>query len=191
MPTLQKMLVPRSTRPGGSCLVLLAVLAGLTGCASEEIPKYGDPARVAGGAGGGGSGAGGSGAGGSTCEVDASCAVSFTDDIFPVLDGKAGCAGTSGCHADGKGSLTLLAGDADSYYDGLTAYQINNAPAVGKYIVPCDPAASFLPCNLKVSDGANPHTACGSTMPLVATNAPTLEELQDIEDWIACGAPKN
>ncbi|MEZ4302383.1 MAG: hypothetical protein R3B70_46075 [Polyangiaceae bacterium] len=177
-----------SHRPGGSWLLLAACSAALLSCASEEIPNFGDPAQVAGGVGGGSTGTTGSGG---KCEVDAQCSVSFKDDIFPFLDGTANCA-ASGCHADGQGNLILEAGDAAGYYDALVAYQLDNPPDVGAYVVPCSPAQSKILCNLKVSDLAdNPNGACGVTMPIVAKNGPNEAQLQAIEDWIACGAPDN
>lgn len=183
------MLFLRAQALGGSW-VLLLVAATAVGCASEEIPNYGDPARVAGGVGSGGGGEGGSGGGtgtgGAECTVDASCAVSFATDIFPVLDATSKCADAT-CHAAGVGDLTLVAGDAANYFAQLTKFKLGTDP----YIVACHPEQSKFPCNLKVSDGTNPHDACGNAMPLVAANAPTLAQLTAIEDWITCGAPNN
>lgn len=173
-------------------LFVLALLAlmGVGSCASEEIPRYGDPARVGGGQGGdtGTTSPGGGGAGGA-CEVDAACAVSFKDDLFPVLDQKSNCAFTPGCHGDGKGNLSLTPGDVASYFDGLTQLKLKDGSS---NIVPCDPAGSKLLCNLKVSSGTNPWGTCGTQlMPLNPVNAPTTDDLKAIEDWITCGAPNN
>lgn len=176
----------------GSRLLLLVALAGLGGCATEEIPRYGDPQRVGGGQGGdtgASTSTGGSGGGGGACEVDPTCAVSFKDTIFPVLDQKSKCAYTPGCHGDGKGNLSLTAGDVATYYDGLTALKLKDGSS---NIVPCDVAGSKMLCNLKASDGDNPYGSCGSQlMPLNPVNAPTLNDLKAIEDWIKCGAPNN
>jgi len=183
------MVFMRAQPLGGSWVVLLVIAAGVAGCASEEIPTYGDPARVAGGAGGaagGGSSAGGNTGTGGACEVDDACAVSFKDDLFPVLDGTAKCA-DAGCHVTGIGDLTLEAGNAANYYTQLTKYKLGADP----YIVPCHPEQSKFPCNLKVADGMNPQDACGNTMPVATANAPTLAQLKQIEDWITCGAPDN
>lgn len=144
---------------------------------------------AAGGTSAGGGGAGGSG--GAMCQVDTGCKVSFKNDVYPALEGMGNCSFSPGCHGDGKGNLTLMPMAPDKFYTAITTYQMNHAPAVGPYIVPCDPKSSLLPCNLKVSDGANPHAPCGSTMPVVAAKAPTTKQLQAIEDWITCGAPNN
>lgn len=197
MPALRQMTRFRSQRPGRPWVLFLSSLlfAGAWSCASEVIPNYGDPAQVAGGVGG----AGGAVTTGSTttveCEVDPDCAVSFKDDIFPILDrnGTQGCAVSDGaiigCHSEGKGNLTLVAGDPASYFKGLTEYVLDSPE--GPYIVPCDPENSKISCNLQVADGENPQEFCGAKMPLVKDSAPTTTELQAIKDWIACGAPDN
>jgi len=162
----------------------------LWGCASEEIPRYGDPQRVGGGIGGGAAGSTASGGGtGGACEVDTGCAVKFSTDVFPILDGKAKCATVSGCHGDSKGGLSLTAGDIPGYYSALTAFKLKDG---SPNIVPCDPAGSKMLCNLKLESGTNPHGMCGSLlMPLNPADAPTLDQLTIIEEWITCGAPNN
>lgn len=174
---------------------MLGCSASLGGCATEQIPNYGDPAQVAGGVGGGSSGTtttgGDGGSGGSVaCDPDPACAVSFATEIFPVLDTTAKCADSGLCHGNGSapGNLDLTAGDAASYYDALVAYVIDGG---GAYVVPCDPASSQILCNLKATDGTNPNGECGATMPVAKNDAPTLAQLKKIEDWIACGAPNN
>jgi hypothetical protein len=165
------------------------------GCASEEIPKYGDPAEVAGGVGGSGASGTttttGSGGSGGACTPDDACAVKFAADVFPILDTTAKCA-TALCHGDegsSPGGFKVTAGDAASYYGVLTTFVLEGG---GDYIVPCDPDSSKLLCNLKASDGDNPRGECGKkTMPLSSSDAPTLAQIKDIEDWIACGAPNN
>lgn len=182
-----------SRRRAGSRLLLLVSLTGVWSCATEEIPRYGDPQRVGGGQ-GGDTGAstsvgGSTGGGGGECVVDTGCAVSFKTAIFPVLDGTSSCAFTPGCHGDGKGNLTLTAGDADGYYTALTALKLKDGSS---NIVPCDVAGSKMLCNLRASDGENPYGKCGSQlMPINAAKAPTLADLKAIEDWIKCGAPNN
>jgi hypothetical protein len=193
MPTLQTMLFSRSQRPSAAGPLLLLALLGAWSCASEETPRFGEPGRVAGGVGAAGGAGGSGGSGGSTkpCTVNTGCTISFKKDIFPVLDTKSSCAFSPGCHGDGKGNMTLIPGDAANYYDTLTKFVVNHDPDSGPYIVPCDPAASKLPCNLQTSDGANPNGKCASAMPKVGSKGPTLKQLQDIEDWITCGAPYN
>lgn len=191
MPTLRPMVVRRAQRKTGSRgpVLVLVGLSALWGCASEEIPRYGDPQRVGGGQGGSTTGTTTSGGGGGACVVDMACAVSFKDEIFPVLDGKAKCASASFCHGASKGNLTLTAGDVASYYDALTTFKLQDG---SPNIVPCDPAGSKMLCNLKVESGTNPHGMCGSSlMPLNPADAPTLDQLTIIEEWITCGAPNN
>jgi hypothetical protein len=188
MPKLRTMLFPRPQRFGRSWVLLLVAGSATWGCASEEIPTYGDPARVAGGVGGGG--VGGSTTTSVMCDVDPACAVSFKDDIFPVLDTTSKCATTTAkCHGEGIGNLTLVEGDAASYYKGFKECTVKNA---GDCIVPCDPDSSKLLCNFKVSAGTNKYGKCGKlTMPIKVADAPTEAQLQAIADWITCGAPDN
>lgn len=173
-------------------MLSLVACAGLWGCASEEIPTYGVPAQISGvGGGGNGTSSGGSGGGGgATC--DPTCKATFAEDVFPVLDTTAKCATGALCHgADGSspGDFQVTAADPDSYYDLLTTFVIESGE---KYVVACDPDNSKLLCNLKVSDGDNPRGACGKKlMPIDPADAPTLAQIKAIEDWIACGAPKN
>lgn len=169
-------------------MLVLAACAAAWGCASEEIPKYGEPAQGVGGSTGGTAGTGGTGG---ACEVDPACAVKFGTDVFPVLDTTSKCADAGLCHGNGMspGGLALEAGNAADYHGALTSFVLADG---GKYVVPCDPGNSKLLCNLKVSDGDNPHGECGkATMPVAAADAPTLAQLQAIEDWIECGAPNN
>ncbi len=185
------MVVRRAQRKTGSRgpVLVLVGLSALWGCASEEIPRYGDPQRIGGGQGGSTTGTTTSGGSGGACVVDMACGVSFKDEIFLVLDGKAKCATTPGCHGDGKGGLTLTAGDVASYYDALTAFKLKDG---SPNIVPCDPASSRMLCNLKVSSGTSPYEPCGTLlMPVVPSDAPTLDDLKNIEDWITCGSPNN
>jgi len=164
------------------------------GCASEEIPKYGDPSQVAGGVGGSGSTTTSSGTAGTggACDPDPTCAVKFEADVFPILDATAKCATGALCHGtDGSspGGLTLEAGNPDSYYDVLTSFVMESGD---DYVVACDPGSSKLLCNLQASDGDNPHGECGKApMPVSPADAPTLAQIKVIEDWIACGAPNN
>jgi hypothetical protein len=170
-------------------MLLLAACAGAPGCASEEIPKYGAPAQVEGT---GGGGTGGNTGGGPVCDEDPACAVGFAADVLPTLDVTAKCSEGALCHGtDGSspGGLTLETGNAASYYDALIDFVLEDG---GNYIVPCDPAASKILCNLQVSDGPNPHGECGkAAMPVSSADAPSLAQLNDIEAWIECGAPNN
>lgn len=179
-------------------MLLLASLASGWSCASEEIPIYGDPARVAGGASGasGASGAGGGSGGSDTggsgpCVVQEACAVSFKTDIFPVLDTRSKCSDDNLCHGPSvkESGLELKAMDVASYHKGLLEYSL--ADPAGKYIVPCNPKKSKFLCNMKLSEGTNPDPPCGTLMPQKAANGVTEAELEKIKDWIECGAPNN
>jgi len=160
-------------------------------CATEESVVFGDPARVVGP---GGPGTGTSTTGG-TCNPDPNCAESFDADVFtPILEATASCAAAS-CHQDSIGGFQYTAGDAASAYAALVGY---NLEGEGPYIVPCDPDTSTLLCNLRVEDGTdNPFGSCGAIMPraddadAVSDTPLTLDQLNTIADWIACGAPEN
>lgn len=170
-----------SFRP--NCLWVVGIAALACACRSEETVLYGDPANVAGGGSDNGT------ATSTMCEPDLNCSVSFQDDVFPILDTKAGCGKTPTCHGDGAGELTLIAGDADNYLTTLSAYTLLDE---GPYIVPCDPDASKLLCNLRPLTGeTNPFGTCGSRMPKNAEDGPTEAEINLIKDWILCGAPDN
>ena len=191
-------------------LVASAVCAALFGgCATEEIPQYGDPAKVIGGVGATGSGSGAASSSGSTsssgasssgmCMPDAGCAVSFAMDVFPILEDKAKCSAAT-CHGVGAGQAPVMtAGDAKATVQVLLAHMFNEGP--DPYIVPCNPAASKMICNMKLDSGndSNPYGPdCLPRMPKVklsddgVADAPlSLMELNTIAEWITCGAPDN
>jgi hypothetical protein len=173
-------------------LAACAALALISsGCATEEIPPYGDPARVVGGAGPGGS----TGSGGS-CTVNSQCPRSYKNDVFPILENTAKCSAMGTCHGSGGGDLTLNAGDAAGTLATLKGYSFQQT---SPYIVPCDKAASKMLCNLRVEGdaGSNPYGSCGSRMPKASAgdsvdDAPlSLDQLNIIAEWIECGAPDN
>lgn len=128
------------------------------------------------------------------CTVDPSCAVKWADIFTNIIDNaNTGCTSTSGlCHGTGKGGITLEPGKPHEAYLAVTAYTTIDMPGpVKKYIIPCDPAGSAMLCNMKPEAGmTNPFGMCGSTMPLVGTSL-TMAQLQQIADWIECGAPEN
>lgn len=176
-----------------------AVLALGLACSSEDDVIYGDPARVAGGATtvsatstSTSTGTGGNGGGGGSCEVDPACTSSFATDVLAdALIVGGGCTTTT-CHGApaSSGNLTFSA-DPTEAYDVLKNYMLDDATKGGAYIVPCNPQASRILCNLKVdpASGTNPYDTCGSTMPLAG--GVTLDQLDKVATWIQCGAPNN
>jgi hypothetical protein len=122
------------------------------------------------------------------------CNVSWATDIFAgMLDTTtAACTATGLCHGSGKGNLQLTAGSPHAAYMTLTAFTLAASPGPAKkLIVPCDKDNSGLLCNMKTDPGVtNPFGQCGSGMPVVGTNL-TVDQINTIADWIACGAPEN
>lgn len=163
------------------------------GCATEEIPPYGDPARVVAGAGPSGGGT----SGGSSCTPSMNCAVSFQNDVMPILDDTAKCSATGACHGSSKGQITLTKGDVFGTLNTLRDLELKNENLeLVPYIVGCDPAASYMLCNLKLTSGNLPYEKCGSAMPKVIDDGIddmglTDEQFKTIEEWIKCGAPSN
>ena len=161
----------------------VAALAVVAGCATEENVNFGDPARVVGGF-------FQSTATGPPCTPDFGCSVSWATDIYaPLLAGKAKC-GDALCHEQETGGFTFSPTDAAAAYASLTDFTLAGE---GAYIVPCDPDASTMLCNLSVDVGSNPFGGCGSPMPKMLASAAALSpnELDLIATWIQCGAPDN
>jgi hypothetical protein len=113
---------------------------------------------------------------------------------MPLFGPGVGACGASGCHASDIAGFAFPA-DAAAAHEAITTYVFQGT---SPYVVPCDPEASKLLCNLRVSGAqANPFGSCGSPMPKASINdavddrplAP--DELALVEAWIACGAPEN
>jgi hypothetical protein len=106
--------------------------------------------------------------------------VTWSATVFPILDNKVGAGCTNnGCHGDIQNKVLLPPGDADAVYAALTAYRI---PGVNSaYINAADPSTSWITCNLR-------EPAIGTKMPLGLTIQ--AAEVQTIELWLGCGAPK-
>jgi hypothetical protein len=129
---------------------------------------------------------------------DAGCAVSFANNVFPILETKAKCSDAA-CHAPAAAQIPVMtAGDAATTLQVLLGHKFLEE-AADAYIVPCDPMASKIMCNLKLDpvDGTNTFGKCAPTMPKVSAldmvdDAPlSLIELNTIAEWITCGAPDN
>ena len=112
------------------------------------------------------------------------CAVSWTTDVFPMLESNgSGSCGSAACHANGAQQPTILDNNATGTYNSLKGYTLLNN--VG-YITPGDPnvGGSAMDCNLVTGTcGANPMPLAPGT--LSATQKTT------IDTWIKCGAPDN
>ncbi len=118
--------------------------------------------------------------------------MSWKNDIFAgILAGPAGCTSTS-CHGGGAGGLQLSASDSHAAYTTLLAYDLPATPSK-PYVAPCNPAGSGFPCNMAPSGdaGANPYGACGIVMPVGAFAGLSTNQIDQIAEWIACGAPEN
>lgn len=186
----------------GAGALTLALSAWVGACATAETVSFSDGDCVAGGCQQATTSSSSSGSSTSTssssssgmCNVDPNCAVKWATDIYAgILDTPAASCTTTGlCHGDGKGGLTLEAAKPHEAYLALTAYTLLAQPGPAKkYIVPCDAMGSGMLCNMKTDTGTtNPFGDCGSEMPLVGTNL-TMDQLNTIADWIACGAPEN
>lgn len=124
--------------------------------------------------------------------------VKWSTDVFPILEMTAKCSDAV-CHAPAAAQLpAMTAGDAAATYQSLIDHKFLEEPA-DAYIVPCDPNASKMMCNLKLDPiwGTNMYGSCAPRMPKVSLNdavddkALSLDELNKIAEWITCGAPNN
>ena len=166
---------------------LLAAVVALPSCATEESVRFAEPD--------GGSGSPGVTSGG-VCNVDPMCKVSFKNDIYkPIIDGAAGCTAAALCHGGDtpQGDMILKPDDSTGALSEFLNYQLKKSPGpAGAYIVPCDKAGSRLLCNTAVESGKNPYGACGTAMPFgSAATKLTIQQLDTLAEWIACGAPDN
>jgi len=128
---------------------------------------------------------------------DAGCAVSFKNDVFPILETKAKCSDAN-CHAPGASQVPVMTpGDSAATLQSLLSHPFQEGPP---YIVPCDVVASKMICNMKLDTGndTNPYVPkdCVPRMPKVlmdsVDDAPlSVMELNKIAEWISCGAPDN
>jgi hypothetical protein len=114
-----------------------------------------------------------------------SCAVSWTNDVFPMLESTGtGACGNAACHANGGQQPTVLDGNATGTYNSFKGYTLINN--VG-YITPgnTNVTGSAMDCNLVTgSCGADP-------MPLAPTGTLSATQKTAIDTWIKCGAPLN
>ena len=188
-------------------LAVFALVLFGGGCETAEQVEFGDPARVAGGfndiptdpA--------------ADCVVNNACSVSWSNRIYAgILDAPlassepTGACGAPACHDSGAGGLVFQSGNSADAFFRLTTFGLPSPPTEPPrpYVVPCHPELSHIMCNLLFEDGVvNPHVGdgqaltggCGSVMPKpdedVVTEPLNQEQLDDIAEWIACGAPQN
>jgi hypothetical protein len=178
-------------------LVLGALsIAWPVACSTTETVALSDGDCVAGGcaniSGASSAGATTSSSSGGACTVNQACATSWATDVFAgILDKPNGCTSAGLCHGNNGGNVTIAPGDAHAAYVTLTAYTLLAQPGPAKkFIVPCDKDDSGMLCNMKEDGSTNPFGQCGSGMPLTGTDL-TIDQLNTIADWIACGAPEN
>ncbi len=113
------------------------------------------------------------------------CSVSYTNDIFPKMQGTWHCTDAK-CHGGTTYSPQL--DSADNAYSAMMAYKIS-----GKfYINPCSTNldASAFNCNIQASSG------CGSAeMPFpdgtLGSGPMSGGDLTLVQTWLQCGSPKN
>ena len=114
--------------------------------------------------------------------VDPACTVKWRTDIHPKMKsgGAWNCGGT-GCHVAGANDPTID-DDADATYLRLTKKTTSSKP----YLNPCskDPSASSFACNTHATG------TCASAMP-PAAGLQNDADKKLVNDWVACGAPKN
>jgi hypothetical protein len=112
------------------------------------------------------------------------CAVSWSTDIFPLLQSSGvGTCGSASCHASGGQQPTVTDGNASATYAAFKGYTLLNN--VG-YITPGNTTAagSAMDCNLVTA-------TCGATAMPEAPGALSPANKTSIDTWIKCGAPEN
>lgn len=131
-----------------------------------------------------------------TCPQDCGCETSWKSDLyFGIFDGPAGCTAAT-CHGNSTAppaGLALVPGQAASARLAFLAASIQTPPGPAvPYVVPGDPGASGLLCNLAVAAGPNPFGTCGHVMPPTGSALPLTDaQLGAVALWVYCGAPAN
>jgi hypothetical protein len=203
----------REHRRPWAAAVAAAVVAGTVltafSCATQESHDFSNGACVAGGceetvAASAGSSTSSSSSSGTMC-MDAGCPSWATDIYTAILDNGLTRCTDAQCHGPeagvGAGGITLLPGDPTDAWTVITSPTqktppIPNAAGAKVLVVPCNPEASGLLCNMAVPMGTtNMYGMCGNEMPLdLLTPAPvdlTSSQIATIAAWIQCGAPNN
>ena len=113
-----------------------------------------------------------------------SCTVSWTNDVFPMLESTgSGACGSATCHANGAQAPTIIDGNAAGTYNSLKGYTIINGKP---YIAPGDTnlADSTMDCDLVTA-------TCGANRMPLAPGVLSTAQLTTIDTWVKCGAPQN
>ena len=122
--------------------------------------------------------------GGDTGTGTGNCAVSWANDVFPMLEstGSGGC-GSTLCHANGTRPPYVLDGNAAGTYNTFKGYTIINGKP---YIAPGDTnvADSTIDCDLVAG-------TCGANKMPLAPGVLSTAQLTTIDTWVKCGAPQN
>ena len=181
--------------PLAACAAAVVAAGAWSACATAESPPESHGDCVAAGCITGTTSSSGGITTSVACTPSATCAVSWSNDIFGgIIDGTAGCT-SKVCHGGGAGGITLTSGAAADAYQTLTGFTLAASPGPAKkYVVPCSPENSGFACNMAVAAdaGANPNGTCGVLMPFGAGTSPlTQDQVTKIGDWITCGAPNN
>jgi hypothetical protein len=182
--------------------ILAAALAPACNDDAYNETKFGGPAGLQGklvpepvfGGGAAPSGEGGSTATATLCNggptvSDPACVQKWSDIFTKYVKGTWKCSDVA-CHlpaASGKPPFEppISADDAKKAWESLVAYKLANK----RYIDPCTktPETSAMNCNLAGSCPPKmPETSLG-----VAALAATPAELDEVNKWLACGAPNN
>jgi hypothetical protein len=108
------------------------------------------------------------------------CDVNFQDDVIGVFDNN-GCSAIA-CHGGPRplNPPRIDGADPTETYQAITAYRISGKPYV--MVGGTDPKASAIYCNFRGD--------CGTRMP-IGRDKLSSEDLQTIDEWLACGAPFN
>ncbi len=112
------------------------------------------------------------------------CSVSWTKQIFPILQSTgAGQCASGTCHG-GTQAPAILDADSMATYNALTDY---HSKALGRrYVQPCaSPSQSGILCNLQTPP------SCGSPMPINGIAPLSSTQIDLITQWLQCGAPNN
>lgn len=115
------------------------------------------------------------------CQCSSSGAVSFKNDVAPIL---AGACTAAGCHS-GMKPKEDLALDATKSYSELVNVATSQCSGARKLVVPGSPGTSYLMQKL-----LGVGVCTGTQMPKAGQSLPQ-KQLDLISGWICSGAPNN
>jgi hypothetical protein len=167
---------------------LLVVFSGLGACLPTEPASQGSGGSGSGGSGSGGSGSGGSGSGGSGSGGSCSSSSGSSSATFSQMKVVIGfyCGG-AGCHNENQAPNLFPDNDA-TLYRTLTEYKVKDCG--GRVLVkPCAPEESAFYRVQTSSAMCDPVPrmpfGCGEG------SCTSADDLEDVRQWIARGAPKD